>query len=105
MMSCNAENSNILYSHTEVTSTVANSLSARLMYIIAIAWLYVVVMIAAVSDSILKGVIRLVFLGLLPVGLWLWIKLRMFRAREAAHEDQRTQALPPLSQDKQDAAP
>lgn len=54
------------------------------MYIIAIAWLYVVVMIAAVSDSILKGVIRLLFLGILPVGLWLWIAARRHRNRMEA---------------------
>ena len=58
------------------------------VYVIAIGWLYVVVMIAAVSDSLLKGVIRFVFLGALPVGLLLWVKLMRYRAREA----QRAQA-------------
>ena len=53
------------------------------MYVIAIGWLYVVMMIAAVSDSLLKGVIRFVFLGALPVGLLLWFKLMRYRAREA----------------------
>ncbi len=52
------------------------------MYIVAIGWLYVVMMMAAVSDSLLKGVIRFVFLGALPVGLLLWVKLVRFRARE-----------------------
>jgi type VI protein secretion system component VasK len=52
------------------------------MYVIAIGWLYVVVMIAAVSDTLLKGIIRLLFLGVLPVGLLLWIKLARYRARE-----------------------
>lgn len=54
-----------------------------LMYIVAIGWLYVVMMMAAVSDSLLKGVIRFVFLGALPVGLLLWIKLMRYRGREA----------------------
>jgi len=49
------------------------------MHIIAIAWLYVVVMIAAVSDSILKGVVRLLFLGVLPVGLMIWMSMRRHR--------------------------
>jgi len=49
------------------------------MHIIAIAWLYVVVMIAAVSDSILKGVVRLLFLGVLPVGLMMWMSMRRRR--------------------------
>ena len=51
------------------------------MHIIAIAWLYVVVMIAAVSDSILKGVVRLLFLGVLPVGLMMWMSMRRHRNR------------------------
>jgi type VI protein secretion system component VasK len=54
------------------------------MIIVAIAWLYVVVMIAAVSDSLLIAIVRLLFLGVLPVGLLLWIKLRQHRARIAA---------------------
>ena len=53
------------------------------MYVIAIGWLYVVMMIAAVSDSLLKGILRFVFLGALPVGLLLWFKLLRYRAREA----------------------
>ena len=58
------------------------------MIIVAIGWLYVVLMMAAVSDSLLKGIIRLLFLGILPVGLLLWIKLRQYRARvEAAESD------------------
>jgi type VI protein secretion system component VasK len=58
------------------------------MIIVAIGWLYVVIMIAAVSDTLLKGVVRLLFLGVLPVGLLLWIKLRGYRARtEAAKEE------------------
>ena len=60
------------------------------MIIVAIGWLYVVMMIAAVSDTLLKGIIRLLFLGVLPVGLLLWIKLRGFRARaESAEEEKR----------------
>ncbi len=54
------------------------------MYVIAIGWLYVVVMIAAVSDSLLKGVVRFIFLGALPVGLLLWVKLMRYRARQAS---------------------
>lgn len=67
------------------------------MYIIAIAWLYVVVMIAVVSDSILKGVIRLLFLGILPVGLWLWMSVRRHRNRLAQAAEERSQAAPPDS--------
>jgi hypothetical protein len=67
----------------QVTSNASQVLSTTNVYVIAIGWLYVVVMIAAVSDSLLKGVIRFVFLGALPVGLLLWVKLMRYRAREA----------------------
>ena len=60
------------------------------MIIVAIGWLYVVLLIAAVSDSLLKGIIRLLFLGVLPVGLLLWIKLRGYRARAEAAEERET---------------
>jgi hypothetical protein len=56
------------------------------VYIVLIAWLYVVIMIAIVSDSILKGVIRFLFLGALPTGLWLWMSLR--RSRRVANDDE-----------------
>ncbi len=67
----------------QVTSNASQTSSTTNVYVIAIGWLYVVVMIAAVSDSLLKGVIRFVFLGALPVGLLLWVKLMRYRAREA----------------------
>ena len=60
------------------------------MIIVAIGWLYVVLLIAAVSDSLLKGIIRLLFLGVLPVGLLLWIKLRGYRARAEAAEERKS---------------
>jgi hypothetical protein len=56
------------------------------MYIVLIAWLYVVIMIAIVSDSILKGVVRFVFLGVIPVGLWLWMTLH--RRKRIAHDNE-----------------
>ena len=60
------------------------------MIIVAIGWLYVVLLIAAVSDTLLKGIIRLLFLGVLPVALLLWIKLRGYRARAEAAEERKT---------------
>lgn len=62
------------------------------MIIVAIGWLYVVMMMAAVSDSLLKGIVRLLFLGVLPVGLLLWIKLRSYRARVAAAEEEKSES-------------
>lgn len=43
------------------------------MYIIAIAWLYVA-LLAAISDTtVVGGVLTFVFLGLLPMSLFLWL--------------------------------
>lgn len=43
------------------------------MYIIAIAWMYVVVLMAATEKSIAAGVLTFVFYGLLPCALLLWL--------------------------------
>jgi len=43
------------------------------MYIIAIAWLYVTLLMAATEPSITAGVLTFVFYGLLPCGLLLWL--------------------------------
>ena len=53
------------------------------MIIVAIGWLYVVVMIAAVSDTLLKAVVRVLFLGVLPIAIPLWTRgLRRPKRRE-----------------------
>lgn len=43
------------------------------MYIIAIAWLYVTVLMAATEKTITSGVLTFMFYGLLPCALLLWI--------------------------------
>ena len=43
------------------------------MYIIAIAWLYVVTLMAATEKTIAAGLLTFVFYGLLPCALFLWI--------------------------------
>ena len=43
------------------------------MYIIAIAWLYVAVLMAATEASITAGVLTFLFYGLLPCALFLWV--------------------------------
>lgn len=63
-------------------ANVASRLAVR-MYIIAIAWVYVVVMIAVVSDSWLKGIVRFVFLGAIPIGMLIWLTVRRRRGRMA----------------------
>jgi hypothetical protein len=43
------------------------------MYIIAIAWLYVTVLMAATEKTITSGLLTFVCYGLLPCALLLWI--------------------------------
>lgn len=42
------------------------------MYIVALGWLYVVLMMAATSRTLVSGLLLFVFLGLLPCGLMLY---------------------------------
>jgi len=43
------------------------------MYIIAIAWLYVTLLMALTESSVIAGVATFTFYGLLPVALVLWL--------------------------------
>ena len=43
------------------------------MYIIVIGWLYVIVMMAATEKSLVAGLMTLVFYGLVPAALFLFI--------------------------------
>jgi hypothetical protein len=43
------------------------------MYIIAIAWLYVIILMAATEPSFIGGLLTLVFYGLVPLALFLWL--------------------------------
>ncbi len=43
------------------------------MYIIAIAWLYVTLLMAATEKSVTAGVLTFTFYGLLPCALLLWL--------------------------------
>lgn len=54
------------------------------MYIIAIAWLYVVVVVAVADTSVVGGVLTFVFWGLFPLGLFLWLFGTPARRRNAA---------------------
>lgn len=54
------------------------------MYIIAIAWLYVALLMAFTQPSIFTGVASFLFYGLLPMSIVLWIsgsKVRRQRQR------------------------
>jgi len=54
------------------------------MYIVAIAWIYVVLMMSITEQSIVAGIMTFVFYGLAPLALFLWIFGTPAR-RRAAH--------------------
>ena len=64
------------------------------MYIVAIAWLYVVLMVSITQPSPLKGTITFIGAGLLPLALFLWLvgTPQRRRNREAAGREARAQA-------------
>ncbi len=43
------------------------------MYIVAIAWLYVTLLMALTEPSITAGILTFLFYGLLPCALFVWI--------------------------------
>jgi hypothetical protein len=43
------------------------------MYIVAIAWLYVTLMMALTEPNIIAGLLTFLFYGLLPCALLIWI--------------------------------
>jgi hypothetical protein len=43
------------------------------MYIVAIAWLYVTLMMALTEPNLVAGILTFVFYGLLPCALLLWL--------------------------------
>jgi len=43
------------------------------MYIVAIAWLYVTLMMALTETTVVAGILTFVFYGLLPCALLLWL--------------------------------
>lgn len=57
------------------------------MYIVAIGWLFVIMMMAVTATSLLSGVVTLLCYGILPLGLFLWIVGTPQRRRRAALRD------------------
>jgi len=43
------------------------------MYLVAIAWIYVAIMMAATEPSFIAGVMTFVFYGVAPLSLFLWL--------------------------------
>jgi hypothetical protein len=79
------------------------------MYIIAIGWLYVTLLVAVNEASVIAGVISFLFYGLLPCGLLLWISGSKVRRQRRAYREQmaarQTTGEPPEDQprDKSEA--
>lgn len=58
------------------------------MYLVAIAWLYVALLVAIADTTVVGGVLTFVFFGLGPLALFMWLmgtpaRRRRQRAREA----------------------
>jgi hypothetical protein len=53
------------------------------MYIVAIAWLYVTLLMAAAEENLVAGLLSFTFYGLLPLALFLWLFGTPARRRRA----------------------
>jgi Flp pilus assembly protein TadB len=60
------------------------------MYIVAIGWAYVILMVAITASSIGKAVAILLFLGVLPLALFVYAFGRPKRRRSVAFPDEVT---------------
>lgn len=66
----------------------------RLMYIIAIAWLYVALMLAITARSAVGGVLSFLFYGLAPLALFLWLMGAPERRRRASRPPEQAGEAP-----------
>jgi hypothetical protein len=60
------------------------------MYIVAIGWAYVILMMAITASSIGKGLAIFFFLGVLPLALFVYVADRPRRRRSVAVSDEMT---------------
>lgn len=56
------------------------------MYLIAIAWLYVVIIVAVADTTVVGGILTFVFWGLGPLALFLWLFSTPARRRQRAQQ-------------------
>ena len=61
--------------------------SSYVVYIVAIGWLYVAIMMAVTETSFMSGAITLLCYGLVPLALFLWIVGTPQRRRRAKSGD------------------
>ncbi|MCP9758560.1 hypothetical protein EGI20_04420 [Aquitalea sp. S1-19] len=54
------------------------------MYLLMVGWVYVILMFSLAQESVLAGVLTFSLLGVLPVVLWVWMKIHRLRARREA---------------------
>ncbi len=57
------------------------------MYIIAIGWLYVTLLVAANEPSVIAGIISFLFYGLMPCALLLWLGGSKARRQRRRHQE------------------
>lgn len=60
------------------------------MHIVAIAWLYVTVLMAMTESNVVAGILTLLFYGILPLALLLWLFGGSGRRRRAARKAAQT---------------
>lgn len=78
----------------------ARTYNAR-MYIIAIGWLWVVLMMAVTESNLVAGILTFVFYGLFPCSLLIWLLGTPARRRRQAAE---AEAAPPSTDDRRDGS-
>lgn len=57
------------------------------MYIVAIGWLYVILMMALTEPGIVAGLLTFTFYGLAPLALFLWLAGTPARRRRASAKE------------------
>lgn len=72
--------------HTDYSAVNAFACIITRMYIIAIGWLYVTLLIAANEASVIAGIISFLFYGLMPCALLLWMGGSRARRQRHAHQ-------------------
>jgi hypothetical protein len=75
------------------------------MYIVAIAWLYVTLMMAVTEKSVTAGILTFTFYGLLPCALLVWLIGTPARRRAKFLASARESALSSSAEPEQEPGP